>query len=163
MARIDPQINVRVAAEFKKKLEHAAIENGRSLNAEVVHRLEQSFTAQSAKASGEENIESKNFIKEHIKKQLHYQSFYIEKLDAKISTYRYMIHLIEKKPQENEIIGGISDLTRYRVLLEATVIEREDIYNNLVNACNSMDIDHSFIPENDDRLIAEIEKNYNNP
>jgi hypothetical protein len=43
------------------------------------------------------------------------------------------------------------------------VIEREDIYNNLVNACNSMDIDHSFIPENDDRLIAEIEKNYNNP
>ena len=43
MARIDPQINVRVAAEFKKKLEHAAIENGRSLNAEVVHRLEQSF------------------------------------------------------------------------------------------------------------------------
>jgi hypothetical protein len=49
MARIDPQINVRIAAEFKKKLEHAAIENGRSLNAEVVHRLEQSFTAQSAR------------------------------------------------------------------------------------------------------------------
>lgn len=43
MARIDPQINVRVEAEFKKKLEHAAIDSGRSLNAEVVRRLEQSF------------------------------------------------------------------------------------------------------------------------
>ena len=43
MARTDPQINVRVEAEFKKKLEHAAIESGRSLNAEVVRRLEQSF------------------------------------------------------------------------------------------------------------------------
>lgn len=43
MARTDPQINVRVEAEFKKKLEHAAIENGRSLNAEVVRRLENSF------------------------------------------------------------------------------------------------------------------------
>ena len=154
MARTDQQFPLRLPPELKEKLENACKESGRSKNAEAVYRLEQSFTAQSAKASGEENIESKNFIKEHIKKQLHYQSFYIEKLDAKISTYRYMIHLIEKKPQENEIIGGISDLTRYRVLLEATVIEREDIYNNLVNACNSMDIDHSFIPENDDRLIS---------
>ena len=46
MARTDPQINVRVEAEFKKKLEHAAIESGRSLNAEVVRRLEQSFEHQ---------------------------------------------------------------------------------------------------------------------
>lgn len=43
MARTDPQINIRVEAEFKKKLELAAIKNGRSLNAEVVRRLEQSF------------------------------------------------------------------------------------------------------------------------
>ncbi|WP_151805372.1 Arc family DNA-binding protein [Acinetobacter junii] len=43
MARTDPQINIRVPAELKKELELMAVENGRSLNAEVVLRLEQSF------------------------------------------------------------------------------------------------------------------------
>ena len=43
MARTDPQINIRVAADLKKKLELLAIENGRSLNAEVVSRLEKSL------------------------------------------------------------------------------------------------------------------------
>lgn len=40
MARTDPQINLRVPIELKKKLEILAIENSRSLNAEVVIRLE---------------------------------------------------------------------------------------------------------------------------
>ena len=44
MARTDPQINLRVPADLKKKIELIAVENGRSLNAEVVQRLEQSFT-----------------------------------------------------------------------------------------------------------------------
>lgn len=43
MARTDPQINIRVPAELKKKLELLAIENSRSLNAEVVTRLENSL------------------------------------------------------------------------------------------------------------------------
>ncbi|ELZ3403972.1 Arc family DNA-binding protein [Acinetobacter baumannii] len=43
MARTDPQINIRVPAELKKKLETLALENNRSLNAEVVTRLESSF------------------------------------------------------------------------------------------------------------------------
>lgn len=43
MARTDPQINLRVPAELKKKLEILAIENSRSLNAEVVTRLENSI------------------------------------------------------------------------------------------------------------------------
>ena len=44
MARTDPQINIRVPAELKKKLELLAVENSRSLNAEVVTRLEQSLS-----------------------------------------------------------------------------------------------------------------------
>ena len=43
MARTDPQINLRVPADLKKKIELIAIENSRSINAEVVQRLEQSF------------------------------------------------------------------------------------------------------------------------
>ena len=43
MARSDPQINIRVAVDLKKRLELLAVENGRSLNAEVVSRLEKSL------------------------------------------------------------------------------------------------------------------------
>lgn len=43
MSRADPQINIRVPVELKKEIEHAAIENSRSLNAEVVHRLQDSL------------------------------------------------------------------------------------------------------------------------
>lgn len=44
MSRADPQINIRVPIELKKEIEHAAIENSRSLNAEVVHRLQDSLS-----------------------------------------------------------------------------------------------------------------------
>ncbi|MDQ1207282.1 hypothetical protein QE380_000205 [Acinetobacter baylyi] len=45
MSRADPQINIRVPIELKKEIEHAAIENSRSLNAEVVHRLQESLSS----------------------------------------------------------------------------------------------------------------------
>ncbi|EAB5934897.1 DNA-binding protein [Salmonella enterica subsp. salamae] len=43
MSREDPQMKVRLPAELKEKLEVAAKENKRSMNAEVVHRLKESF------------------------------------------------------------------------------------------------------------------------
>lgn len=43
MARSDPQFNLRVPVELKQKVEDAAKESGRSINAEAVYRLEQSF------------------------------------------------------------------------------------------------------------------------
>lgn len=43
MSRTDPQINIRVPIELKKEIEHAAINNSRSINAEVVLRLKESF------------------------------------------------------------------------------------------------------------------------
>ena len=46
MARTDPQINIRVPLELKKRLEMTAIEASRSLNAEVVKRLEDSLSAE---------------------------------------------------------------------------------------------------------------------
>ncbi|CAM4282558.1 Arc family DNA-binding protein [Acinetobacter pragensis] len=43
MARTDPQFNLRVPIELKQQVENAAKESGRSINAEAVFRLEQSF------------------------------------------------------------------------------------------------------------------------
>lgn len=45
MARSDPQFNLRVPIELKQKVEGAAKESGRSINAEAVYRLEKSFDA----------------------------------------------------------------------------------------------------------------------
>lgn len=45
MARNDPQMNLRFPAELKGQIEEAAKSNGRSMNAEIVARLEASFTA----------------------------------------------------------------------------------------------------------------------
>jgi predicted HicB family RNase H-like nuclease len=43
MARRDPQFNVRIPAELKQAIEDAAKENNRSINSEIVYRLQQSF------------------------------------------------------------------------------------------------------------------------
>lgn len=43
MARNDPQMNLRVPMELKEKIEEIALENGRTITAEAVYRLEKSF------------------------------------------------------------------------------------------------------------------------
>jgi hypothetical protein len=43
MARDDPQVNLRLPAALKERLDEASEQNKRSLTAEVVARLEESF------------------------------------------------------------------------------------------------------------------------
>lgn len=43
MSREDPQFRIRLPVELKEKIEEAAKENNRSLNAEIVFRLDSSF------------------------------------------------------------------------------------------------------------------------
>lgn len=43
MARTDPQLNFRIPAELRERLEAAAKENNRSLTGELIARLESSF------------------------------------------------------------------------------------------------------------------------
>lgn len=43
MARTDPQFNIRMPEKLKEKIESAAAKSGRSMTAEVIHRLEHSF------------------------------------------------------------------------------------------------------------------------
>lgn len=39
----DPRHNLRLPFELKRKIAHAAVDNGRSMNAEILFRLEASF------------------------------------------------------------------------------------------------------------------------
>jgi hypothetical protein len=41
--RDDPRHNLRLTPELKAKLGHASIDSGRSMNAEIIARLDQSF------------------------------------------------------------------------------------------------------------------------
>lgn len=43
MARTDPQVNFRIPAELKDKLDAAAKENNRTITAELILRLEATF------------------------------------------------------------------------------------------------------------------------
>ena len=43
MARNDPQMNLRLPVELKEQIEDAAAQNNRTLTAEVVGRLQESF------------------------------------------------------------------------------------------------------------------------
>lgn len=43
----DPRHNLRLPPELKKKLLHSAVDNGRSMNAEILVRLEKSFDSSS--------------------------------------------------------------------------------------------------------------------
>ncbi|KAA1013049.1 Arc family DNA-binding protein [Paraburkholderia panacisoli] len=45
MARSDPQVNIRMPQELKDRLEAATTETNRSLNGEILERLERSFDA----------------------------------------------------------------------------------------------------------------------
>ncbi|WP_321905109.1 Arc family DNA-binding protein [Paraburkholderia tropica] len=52
MARNDPQVNIRMPQALKEKLEAASAEMNRSLNGEIIDRLEASFeTAQGVEIS----------------------------------------------------------------------------------------------------------------
>ncbi|WP_343654530.1 Arc family DNA-binding protein [Paraburkholderia caribensis] len=53
MTREDPQMKLRLPVELKDRLMTLAEENGRSLNAEVVKRLEESLTGASEGAKTE--------------------------------------------------------------------------------------------------------------
>ena len=43
MSREDPQLKIRLPLELKEKITQSAADHGRSINSEVVARLEQSF------------------------------------------------------------------------------------------------------------------------
>lgn len=46
MSREDPQLRIRLPAELKQKIEDSSKANGRSMNAEIVKRLDTSFLSE---------------------------------------------------------------------------------------------------------------------
>ncbi|WP_218696367.1 Arc family DNA-binding protein [Acinetobacter harbinensis] len=66
MARNDPQMNLRVPMELKENIEKAALDNGRTITAEAVYRLEQSFSSKSSSTDYSEIDKKINHLQELI-------------------------------------------------------------------------------------------------
>jgi hypothetical protein len=64
MARTDPQINVRLPSKLKERLVAAAQANTRTLNAEIVNRLEASFRRAAGRTDEEQQSELAKEIRE---------------------------------------------------------------------------------------------------
>lgn len=58
MARTDPQTNIRLPVGLKERLGAAAQANTRTMNAEIVSRLERSFVAARSEAVPEDAIKA---------------------------------------------------------------------------------------------------------
>ncbi|MGC0154850.1 Arc family DNA-binding protein [Chromobacterium vaccinii] len=90
MARTDPQVNMRMPAELKDSLQQAALANGRSLNAEIVQRLDESFKVAariSAQIAQQEHIihdeksDSSAVAKALLQRQMHEMMFALQVLE----------------------------------------------------------------------------------
>lgn len=78
MSREDPQLRIRLPIELKEKVEVTAKENGRSMNAEIVQRLEFSFLSEinaDDLISAKEAIKIANNAKEEIKNIIFKRTF----------------------------------------------------------------------------------------
>lgn len=75
MSREDPQLKIRLPLELKEKITQSATDHGRSINSEVVARLEESFDVyektfdvyQKTMISQAQLIESQRLLEESIK------------------------------------------------------------------------------------------------
>ncbi|EKC2491441.1 Arc family DNA-binding protein [Salmonella enterica] len=114
MGREDPQMKIRLPAELKAQLEVAAKENKRSMNAEVVHRLKESFstlihiTYKDSDGALSDNYLWKSFIErynpsdEYMKTfiKLFEQKFLLDKENERL--YKLLLeHLSHQKKKED--------------------------------------------------------------
>jgi predicted DNA-binding protein len=107
MARNDPQVNLRMPADLKDRLDAAASENKRSLTAEIVSRLEKSWDAE-----GYEDL-SELFL-ETLKDYQRRTAREVEEYRQMAGTVRLLRHIIERMrshfrdiPEDIQVLLGL--------------------------------------------------------
>lgn len=84
MARTDPQFNLRIPVDLKAKVEEAAKESGRSATAEILARLEASFSRSGGLSDDQESM-LRFVIKQAVELQAKQHARQLELLERKIS------------------------------------------------------------------------------
>lgn len=75
MSREDPQMKIRLPADLKDQIEAVAKQSGRSMNAEIVARLEGSFDATAGGVDAEAFIKELEFVRHAYAQQVKSLSF----------------------------------------------------------------------------------------
>ncbi|MDV2454063.1 Arc family DNA-binding protein [Acinetobacter towneri] len=92
MSREDPQLKIRLPLELKEKITESAAEYGRSINSEVVTRLEESF----------EKDDAAEFDKEFVLQVIQNQQATIQDLTDQIKHFKMSFDILTKELQEKK-------------------------------------------------------------
>ena len=92
MSREDPQLKIRLPLELKEKITESAAEYGRSINSEVVTRLEESF----------EKDDTAEFDKGFVIQVIQNQQATIQDLTDQIKHFKMSFDILTKELQEKK-------------------------------------------------------------
>ena len=92
MSREDPQLKIRLPLELKEKITESAAEYGRSINSEVVTRLEESF----------EKDDAAEFDKGFVLQVIQNQQATIQDLTDQIKHFKMSFDILTKELQEKK-------------------------------------------------------------
>lgn len=98
MARTDPQVNFRIPAELKTKLEQAARDNGRSITNELVARLDESFIVRKSEIS---RLGTPQMLHDAFVAALREQGVSVEIIEAAVETASKRLYETAKMLQES--------------------------------------------------------------
>ena len=85
MARTDIQLKFRIPPDLKPRLEQAALANKRSINMEVIARLEQSFEAETQSGVGKVKAATPDAILDNVLVRLQEVEEALAKLQKRVS------------------------------------------------------------------------------
>lgn len=116
MSKREPQFNLRLSAELKSMIEEAAKENNRSINSEIVYRLQQSFDGGGSETQLDidQNAQANNYdkFKELIAEQARIIKRYSELAEKSSENMATMIDYIQRTTNTNEEVGdSINEVT----------------------------------------------------
>lgn len=131
MSREDPQLRIRLPFELKEKIESQAKSNNRSMNAEIVQRLEESFAdeiQQDDVISAEDAIRIVNAAKEELSGIIFKRTF------AEINKKIRMGHTTFHIDLDDLDLDGLSD-DYFKLVFQKTFVRLGNLgYNILDNS-----------------------------
>lgn len=124
---LNDSYKLRMAAELKAKIAESAKAHNRSMNADIVARLEQSFAGLSGKSPLERARET------FLNNQINNLNYHLGCLEGKISACRYIVQAIKngtgKKYDNDEDMQ--KELFKFSIILEQAVVEKQSIEQKL--------------------------------
>ncbi|WOO51128.1 Arc family DNA-binding protein [Hafnia alvei] len=116
MSREDPQLRIRLPIELKEKIEVTAKENGRSMNAEIVQRLDSSFLGEINEddlISAKDAIKIANNAKEEIKNIIFKRTFDEINKKIRLGHEKFYIDLndLELEDIDEDVFESLFDTT----------------------------------------------------